>query len=381
MKALLLCQNLNVGGAEELVLGASTHLDRVGVDAAVVAITHRGPIAEEIARAGVPVHLVPGQPGPRDPAAFLRLVRLLRAERPDVVHTYLLNANLYGRLAAIAAGVPVILAAEQNVYRDKSRRHATMERLLAPATYRVVACCRAVDEFYRRQVGVDSSKIEVVYNAVRFGPTPGTDDRAPALARLGLDPDAVVLGTLGRLTRQKGHRFLLQALARLAPAIPRLRLAIAGQGPLRKELEGDAERLGVRDRVRFLGVRRDRATLYAAIDVFVLPSVWEGLSLALIEAMGSARPIVATSVGGNPEVIEDGRTGLVVPPEEPSLLADAIHQLLADADLRMALGSRASTVAHARFSIEEHVGEVAALYRRGRAERSPARAATTRVGS
>ena len=381
MKALLLCQNLNVGGAEELVLGASAHLGAVGVDAGVGAVSRRGPVAEEIARAGLPVHLAPGQPGPRDPAAFVRLVRLLRREAPDVVHTYLLNANLYGRLAAIAAGVPLVLAAEQNVYRDKSRRHAAMERLLAARTFRVVACCRAVGEFYRRQVGLDPRKIAVVYNAVRFGPLPTTANRAPALARLGLDPDALVLGTLGRLAEQKGHHVLLRALARLAPMFPRLALMIAGEGPLRAELEAEAEQLGARDRVHFVGVRRDRETLYAAIDVFVLPSLWEGLSLALIEAMGAGRPIVATDVGGNPEVVEDGRTGLIVPPNEPASLADALASLLADADRRVALGSRASGVARTRFSIERHVGEVAALYHQGLAERARAGAAITRVGS
>ncbi len=381
MKALLLCQNLNVGGAEELVLGASTHLRAVGVNAGVVAITQRGPIAEEIARAGVPVHDAPGQPGPRDTVAFIRLVRLLRREAPDVVHTYLLNANLYGRLAALAAGVPVVLASEQNVYADKSRRHVVIERLLAPATYRVVACCRAVGDSYQRQVGVDPDKIAVVYNGVRFGPAPGPENRAPALTRLSLDPGMLVLGTLGRLTEQKGQVVLLQALARLAPRFPRLHLMIAGQGPLRGTLEAVAARLGVGDRVHFVGMRRDRATLYAATDLFILPSRWEGLSLALIEAMGAGRPIVATAVGGNPEVITHGQTGLLVPPDGPAGLADGIESLLVGTELRAALGSQAAITARARFSIERHVSEIAALYRAGLAERAGAAAAPTRVGS
>ena len=369
MKALLLCQNLNVGGAEEVLLGESTSLGSQGIEAGVVALTRRGPVADEIAGAGTPVHHVPGNPGPRDPAAFLRLVRLLRRERPDVVHTYLIVAGLYGRLAAFAAGVPVVLAAEQNVYARKPRRHALMERALTARTYRIVACCRTVGEYYRRQTGVPAGKIDVIYNAVRFGRLPSDEDRAPARARLGLPDEALVIGTLGRLTEQKGQRTLLQAGARLAARRPRLVVFLAGQGPLRPALAAEAEWLGISEHVRFLGVRRDRDTLFAAMDLFVLPSRWEGLSLALVEAMGAARPVVATRVGGNPEVVTDGETGLLVPPDDPAALADALDGLLADTDRRQGLGRRAADDARHRFAIEEHVSQLARLYRQGVADR------------
>jgi glycosyltransferase involved in cell wall biosynthesis len=371
MKALLLCQNLNVGGAEELVLGASTHLPAQGVETGVVAITRRGPVAHEIAHAGIPVHHVAGQPGPRDPVAFGRLVRLLRRERPDVVHTYLLNANLYGRLAAIVARVPLVVVAEQNVYHRKRRRHAAMERALARGTYRVVACCQAVSDFYRRQTGVPADKLEVVYNAVRLGPEPSPADRAPALASLGLPADAYVVGTLGRLTEQKGHAVLLRAVSRLTPGMPRLALFIAGQGPLRADLEAEAESLGIRDRVAFVGMRRDRETLYAAMDLFVLPSLWEGLSLALVEAMGAGRPIVATDVGGNPEVLQDD-TGQLVRPNDVQALARAIERALRDEESARRMGTAAAKLARSKFSIEQHVCQIAALYRRGLAERNAA---------
>lgn len=375
MKALFLCQNLGVGGAEELILGASTALPSVGgesggVQTGVVALTKRGVVAEEIAAAGVPVHLVSGQPGPRDPAAFLRLVRLLRRERPDVVHTFLIVASIYGRLAAFAAGVPLVLAAEQNVYARKPKRHALLERALAARTYRVVACCEAVGRFYQQQVGVPPSKVAVIYNAVRFGPRPVPEDAVAARAALGLPADALVLGTLGRLTEQKNQRVLLQAVARLVQDVPNVALFLAGTGPLRADLEAEAGRLGIAERVRFLGVRRDRATLYAAMDLFVLPSKWEGLSLALVEALGAGRAVVATRVGGNPEVVQDGRTGLLVPPDDPDRLRDGLLGLARDRERRTALGEAAATDARARFSIERHVTQLADLYRQGLAERT-----------
>jgi glycosyltransferase involved in cell wall biosynthesis len=370
VKALFLCQNLNVGGAEELILGASTALPAAGVQTGVVALTRRGPIADEIAAAGVPLHLVAGQPGPRDPAAFVRLVRLLQRQQPDVVHTFLIVAGIYGRLAAFAAGVPLVLAAEQNVYARKPRRHALLERGLAARTYRVVACCEVVGRYYQQQVGVPTSKIAVVYNAVRFGRRPQPTDGETARFALKLPPDALVLGTLGRLTEQKSQRMLLQAVASLVRDVPNVVLFLAGDGPLRAELESEAARLRLADRVRFLGVRRDRATLYAAMDVFVLPSRWEGLSLALVEAMGAGRAVVATDVGGNPEVVEDGRTGLLVPPVDAGALADALTRLSRDRLLRDSLGEAAATDARSRFSIEQHVTRLAALYRQGLAEHS-----------
>jgi glycosyltransferase involved in cell wall biosynthesis len=163
---------------------------------------------------------------------------------------------------------------------------------------------------------------------------------------------------------------LLHALAELATTVPNVVLLLAGAGPLRDDLEAEAARLGIAERVRFLGLRRDRETLYAAMDIFVLPSHWEGLSLALVEAMGSGRAVVATVVGGNPEVVADGRTGLLVPPNDHQSLADALTHLGLDQQVRGALGEAAAADARARFSIEQHVAQLAALYRRGLEERA-----------
>jgi glycosyltransferase involved in cell wall biosynthesis len=185
-----------------------------------------------------------------------------------------------------------------------------------------------------------------------------------------------VVGTLGRLTEQKGHRTLLQAVASLVRNVPNLVLLLAGAGPLRAELESEAARLGLADHVRFLGMRRDRATLYAAMDIFVLPSRWEGLSLALVEAMGAGRAIVATEVGGNPEVVRHRQTGLLVPPVDAGALSDALLTLATDRQLRASLGDAAAADARMRFSIERHVTELAALYRQGLGERSDVPALT-----
>jgi len=366
LKVLFLAQNLGLGGAEQLLLGVATQLPSERFEVVVGCLTREDLIAEELKRAGVRVVPLPGEPGPRDPLAFRRLLHFIRAERPDVVHTFLLNAGLYGRLAAWLARVPVIYHAEQNIYWNKSRRHLLFERFLAPRTTRVVACCQAVATFYRKQVGLDQDRLEVIYNGVDFRAIEPRKDRLAARAELGYGRDEIVLGSLGRLSRQKGHDLLLKALGHLCARRPDLRLFLAGQGPKQAELARLAASFGLDGRVRFLGVRRDRETLYSAMDIFVLPSRWEGLSLALAEAAGVGLPLVATDVGGNPEVVTSGPGAWLVPPNEPGALVAALAEAVSDASKRSssADGVRYQRPAvRERFSLSSHLEQLEASYR------------------
>lgn len=358
LKVLYLAQHLTMGGAEELLRGVATGLPTERFEVVVGCLTREGVIARELRAAGLRVVLLPGEPGLRDQAAFLRLLRFIRAERPAVVHTFLLNAGLYGRLAAWLARVPAIYHAEQNVYVQKSPRHLALERFLAARTTRVVACCRAVADFYAAQVGIAAARLEVIYNAVDFSLVEPRRDPAAARAELGLAADDLVLGTLGRLAEQKAHDVLLAALAKLAD--PSVKLILAGQGPLQAALEERAEQLGLGRRVRFLGVRRDRDVLYAAMDVFVLPSRWEGLSLALVEAAGVGLPIVATDVGGNAEVVGTERAAWLVRPDDPDGLAAALHEALGHA---RTTGPLERPSVRERFSLDRHLEQLEASYR------------------
>lgn len=358
LKILYLAQHLTMGGAEELLRGVAPGLSRERFEVVVGCLTREGIIARELRGAGVRVVGLPGEPGPRDPLALLRLLRFIRAEQPDIVHTFLLNAGLYGRLAAWLAGVPAIYHSEQNIYVRRSRRHLALERFLAGRTTRLVACCRAVAEFYAAQVGIDPERLEVIYNAVDFAAVEPRPDRAAARAELGLSPDDRVLGCLGRLAEQKGHAVLLAALAKLGD--PSVKLVLAGQGPLRATLEAQAERLGLGERVCFLGVRRDRDVLYAAMDVFVLPSRWEGLSLALVEAAGLGLPIVATEVGGNAEVVGGEPGAWLVQPEDPLALAAALREAI---ELAHTGGRVDRPAVRQRFSLSRHLALLEASYR------------------
>ena len=368
LRVAYICQHIDVGGAEELIAAYVRRLPARGFDVATICLTRPGRIAKEIAAGTSPFWLVTGEPGPRDPGSFLRLLRLLRSLRPDIAHTFLLVASLYGRLAAIAAGVPIVIATEANMYSRKSLRHVWMERILARSTYRVIASSRAVQSFASAQMCIPPERMPVLYNAVDVAPLAQAPVRDVARRELGLQGDAAVIGSVARLTEQKGHRFLLDALPALAEQFPGFRLLVVGDGPLDGALRAQAAALGISDLVRFLGVRRDLPTIFAALDVFVLPSLWEGLPLSLLSAMAFGLPVVATSVGGTVEAVDDGVSGLLVPPRDADTLGGAVGSLLAQPELRARLGRGAQARARARFGLESHLDALSALYRSGLAE-------------
>ena len=361
-RVMYVAHAFEVGGAEDLVLNLVRHLpDRF--EPMVCAINHLGPIGCEIRAAGIPVTALGLNPGLRRPWDVARIWRFLRETQPHIVHTFLLTASLYGRFAAMLARVPIVIGSEHNIYHRKRRRHALAERLLMHGTASVVVVAESVRESYIRQVHADPEKVDVIRNAVDWARLATTRTRAEVRASLDLRPDQPVAGMIGRLTEQKGHAILLDALAH-TPALQNVHLLVAGDGDLRESLGNRAEALGLSSRVHFLGVRRDVGDLLNAIDVFVLPSLWEGLPLALILAMGAGVPVVASNVAGVPEVVEDGRTGLLVPPADRKALGRALAHLVMDPAAGRRLGDSARRVVLPRFGVDGWIASTTALYDR-----------------
>jgi glycosyltransferase involved in cell wall biosynthesis len=291
---------------------------------------------------------------------LLALSQRLHDEQVDVVHTHTLAAaNTLGRLAARYARIPVV----SHLHIENHFRSATRPLLRAADNYsaRLCAALVAVSEDTKRAYERQGypKRIEVVYNGVALD---GSGPRG-LRAELGI-PDAVPLvGEIGRLCDVKGQRELIAALAQL----PEARVVLVGAdleqgGAFQTALEDEAERLGVRDRIVFAGPRADVARVVAELDVLALPSWTEGLPLVVLEAMAQRRPVVATPVGGTPEVVVDGETGLLVPPRDPDALAAALRRLLGDADLRRRMGEAAYERARTRFSAGAMTRRVLAIY-------------------
>lgn len=360
-RVLYLSHAFAVGGAEEMVLNLVRHLPS-SYQPAVACIYEAGPIGLEIERTGVPFKVLGLKPGLLRPFDVMRLRDFLYECQPDIVHTFLLTGSLYGRFAAMMARVPVIIGTEVNVYEKKRPMHALAERWLMRDTDAVVASAESVRDFYIQQVKADPWKVEVIYNAVDWAQLQTTVDRDELRASVDVPAGAPLLTIIARLTEQKGHRILLDAMAR--PDLAQAHLLVVGDGPLREALERQASGLGLSARVRFVGARRDLGNILAATDVFVMPSFWEGLPLAMVLAMGAGLPVVATRVAGIPEVVQDGVTGLLVPPGDSSELGAALSRVVNDDTARVLLGQAARTFVRPRFGVDGYVNAITGLYDR-----------------
>ena len=319
----------------------------------------RGAFTERAEGEGFPVHVVDVGRLHRV-RGLLALRALLRRERVDLLHTHTLAAaNTLGRAGARLAGARVVshLHLETHFRAATAPLLRTADNLSARLAHALVAVSEDTKRVYERQ-GYPQ-RIEVVYNGVDAPSANGDAVRA----RLGVPEGVPLVGEVGRLCDVKGQRELIAALAQ----VPDARAVLVGAdleqgGAYERELEREAERFGVRDRVVFAGRREDVADVLAELDVFALPSWTEGLPLVVLEAMAQRRPVVATPVGGTPEVVVDGETGLLVPPRDPDALAAALRRLLDDAGLRARMGDAGFRRVRERFSSDAMVTRVLALY-------------------
>jgi glycosyltransferase involved in cell wall biosynthesis len=351
-----------VGGAEEMVLNLVRRLPG-RYEPAVVCIHHAGPIGEEIARTGVRFEVLGLNPGIARPLDVLKLRDFLHRFQPTIVHTFLLTGSLYGRFAAMMAGVPIVIGTEVNIYANKRRSHARVEKWLMKGTDAVIASAASVKDFYIKQVAADAAKVEVIYNAVDWSQLETTMTRDAFRDAMGVPRHVMLAGIIARLTEQKAHRVLFEAMSR-HPGLQQLHVLVIGDGELRDELRQRVETLGLGQRVHFAGARRDLGNVLASVDVFTMPSLWEGLPLSLVLAMGAGLPVVATAVAGIPEVVRDNVSGLLVPPGRATELGDALARVVADADLRRSLGEQARTFVRPRFGVEQYVSSITDLYDR-----------------
>jgi len=305
----------------------------------------------------------------RDVATVLRLRRLMARFRPDIVHTHTAKAGAVGRVAAWLARVPVIVHTYhghvlQGYFSPaRTRAFLAVERGLARVTDGILT----VSEQVRREIlgfGIGApERVSVLPLGLDLEPFLGCDGlRGSLRAELGIGPAAPLVGIVARLVPIKRHEDFLAAAALVAARVAACRFLIVGDGERRAELEALAHRSPVADRVAFLGWRSDLDRVYADLDLAVLCSANEGSPVSLIEAMAAARPVVATSVGGVPDIVEHDVTGLLVPARDSDALAGAITTLLADPDRREQMGHAARKRAYPAYSSERLVTDVEQLY-------------------
>lgn len=277
---------------------------------------------------------------------LVRLVASLRRLKIDLIHTHLFDAGIVGVIAGRITGVPCIVHRHHDDIHHLLDRplHIGLDRLAARGAQRVIAVSSATRDVLVLREGVPATKVRVVPNGIAFERIDQVTDRTiQALRQELVLGDRPVVTVAAKMFRLKGQSDMLNAMPQLLACEPNLVLLLAGTGPcrFRRELEDQARRLGISGAVRFLGWRRDLPCVLASSDVVVVPSLTETFGLVALEAMAVGTPVVASRVGGLPELVDDGVTGILVPPSSPDALAGAVQRLLLDADLRSRLGQAA----------------------------------------
>lgn len=357
MNVLQVVNSLECGGLEKLVIHLTQKLNEEGVNALIACLSTDGELANEARKKGLRVVSLNKAKG-LDPWVTWSLWRLIRRERIDVVHTHNFAPLIYGSLAARLANVKTI-----------NTRHGRAQRTTHPFIWRLNSRVVAVSddaktEMLRHNV-IDPAKVQVIYNAVNPADFAGVqDDHVRQLYRkkLGLQPETMLVGIVARLAKEKDHMTLVKAFEKIATKLFNVELLIIGDGPLLIETKRLARNYQLEHKIKFLGFRDDIPLLLSILDVFVLSSRMEGISMTLLEAMAAAKPIVATEVGGNPEVVEDGKTGLLVPAGNPEKMAEAILKILADPSLAKAWGAAGRQRLLAKFDLDKMVESYTKIY-------------------
>lgn len=358
---ILLTVGLTAGGTEGQLLELASRLDSRRFNVLVCSLKPEGSIAREMRARGIRVVDLNGH-GRWDLRVLWRLFRLIRREQPEILHAFLGLANLAASLVGRLLGVPVIIWSYRDVEMWKTRAHWMVDRLGARWADAITCCSEAVRQFVLARLDGQVSKLVTIHNGINLEAF--CSPRVVTRSELALRDGGFVIGTVSRLDEpKKGLTVLLHALANVAgrKGVPAWQWLLVGDGPAHSRLRSLAAELGLSGQVVFTGARRDVPSLLPVMDLFVCPSLYEGFGIAIVEAMAAGRSVIASAVGGIPEIVVHEDTGLLVPPGDAGALADAIVALLTHPDRALAMGARGRARAK-KFSIEAAVQRHQQLY-------------------
>jgi len=361
---------LDYGGLENGVVNLLNNLPQGDFRHAIICLVDYTEFRSRIVRPDVTVHALHKPPG-HSLATHLRMYRLLRELKPSIVHSRNLAA-LESQPVAALAGVPVRIHSEHgrdaNDVDGTNWKYLAVRRAIRPFVHHYIALSKDLESYLRDRIGVPQGRMSQIYNGVdtlRFRPSDGVRNLPGAPAGFVTD-DSILIGTVGRMDAVKDPVNLADAFGRLAQMIPesrsRLRLVMVGDGAERSAVEACLARHGLAGQAWLTGSRDDVPTLLRMLDIFVLPSLSEGISNTILEAMACGIPVVATAVGGNPELVVEGETGALVPRADPAALARALLDYVRQPAVRKAHGRRALQVIQAQFGLPVMVSRYARIY-------------------
>lgn len=347
------------GGAEMLVSRIASGLDQARFRSHV-GLFAPGWLKDRCEKESLPTVVLPMQ-SQWDVAWIARCCAVVRSQRVDLIHAHEFRANVYGAIVAKLCGVPLVGTVHgKNYYPDQVKRRMAYRWVSKTAT--MVAVSEDLRLFLQDRVGVPRDRITRIYNGVDMPERLSREGVAQFRCDLGIQPSEFAIGIVGSLYPVKGHRHLFDAFRSVLKLQPKTKLLVVGQGDLEPSLKQQAFDLGIDHAVSFLGLRNDVPNILAALDLFVLPSLSEGLSVALLEAMSTGVPVVASRVGGNPEIVQDGQTGLLVSPENAQELADRILEMITHREKAKLFGERGRERVSQNFTTARMLGHYQDLY-------------------
>ena len=367
------------GGTRRHLNDLVSHLDRKRFHVSVLCSTKRNKAfvgdVERMRREGIEVKIVPMVRAIwplADLISFVRILLHIRINKYDIVHTHSSKAGMLGRLAARLAGVPRIIHTphvfpfQMRVAHWRQAWYSRLERLAAGLTDAFICVSRQEQQVAIEQCLASEKKFVVIENGIDI---PGSTDAAEVAhqrsilrAEHSIGPGAPVVATVGRFARQKGHRYLIEAVFRAREQFPALKLVLAGGGRETHAIQSQIHHLGLEDATTILGECENSTVVHRMADIVVLPSLWEGLPYVLIEAMAAGKAIVASGVGGVTDAVTDGENGLLIPPGDVDALAGALVCLLGDPELSERLGMNARATAVERYGIENMINRLEKVY-------------------
>jgi sugar transferase (PEP-CTERM/EpsH1 system associated) len=363
-----LITELSTGGAQTALLRLLRGLDQQRYQSLVLCLFNGdGRVAQEIRKLDIPV-IDLGMPSKWRADALWRLYRALRQAHPDILHTWLFHANLSGRILGRLAG-PIRIVCSERTMGMESWLRMRFNQLSAPLADRIICVSPQVRDFAEKKIHLPPARLVTIPNGLDLAEYSNLPSQSQARQLFGLPQEGILIGSVARLDPIKGVDQLLEAFAFLlkTPALQQslaseIHLAIAGDGPERQALQAQANQLALGQKIHFLGERRQIPEFLAGLDLFILASRHEGMPNVLLEAMAAGLPVVATAVGGTPDVVITEETGLLVPVDQPKMLADAAARLLTDAALIASFGKAGRARVKAHFSIENTIQATENVY-------------------
>lgn len=357
-----LITELNIGGAENSLYQLVTHLNPKRFSPVVYSLSGKDKIADKLRDKGIEVICL-GAKSKLDITVFFKLIKLLHRKKPHILHTYLFHANFIGRIAGWLNRIPIIISSVRVAEKEKNH-HLYLDMFTQWMINKEICVSKEVEKFMQKKAKIFPSKLTTIYNGINTSDFYLLNDKEKNKKKeeLSISGFNLIIGTVARLTNQKGIKYLLKAFQIILKDFPKSCLLVVGYGPQEKKLKELALDLNIASSVKFPGFREDTIEIINIMDVFVLPSLWEGMPNVVLEAYVLSKPVIATQVDGAKEIIQDNKTGFLVPPRDWEKLANAIKLLLKNQKTREEFGKKGKEFVAQNFSLDRMVKDIEELY-------------------